>query len=275
MDKIAAALKYLNAGLCPIPTWPDAGKNPKLKDMAQFHDRLPTVAEIERWWRRWPNANIGLVTGYHNGYVGLDFDSQADYESWPGPKGQTWTVATARGYHVWFRLTTMPGRSQDYTDGQGHEVLLRAKGGYCIAPPSRHHTGVYYRTAHNVLPLEIDTIDDVLWPWQPKEAAPKPKPQQSVNPNISSLKAGLPRMEEMISIDGIRPNKNGVYKICCPFHDDNRPSAWLNVAQQRFGCNKCTLVAGKKGYLDQLNVWAALNGKSNKEAYALFMEAQQ
>jgi len=256
MHLLAAAYKYLDAGLAPIPIWPDKRKNPHLKDTLQFNERLPTRQEWIKWAHRWPRANIGLITGYWRNLVALDFDSQEEYDAWDGLKGQTWTVATARGYHVWFELTQEPGQSRIYTL-DAHEVLLRARGGYCISPPSIHHTGARYRTVHKLPPLRVDSIYDILPGWTEKQ------PAQPKNPNPSLVLAKL-KIEDLILIpDGVRVNSRGAYQVYCPFHDDSKPSAWLNVVEGRFGCNACWPGL----WWDVVNVYAKLNNISNGEAY--------
>jgi len=262
MHLLQAAYRYIDAGLAPIPIWPDRRKNPHLSSTAEYTERLPTKAEWVRWAHRWPKANIGLITGYWRNLVALDFDTLEDYHAWHGLKGQTWTVRTARGYHVWFELAEDPGRSRMFVDGQGHEFLLRAKGGYCISPPSIHHTGARYRTATKLPPLVIDSVEDILLgEWAIKS---KPKPPTARKPALKPNDS-LPRIETLIPIpENSKPQgKHGAYQVFCPFHNDKRPSAWLNVEQQRFGCNKCW----PDLWWDVVNVYAKLKDISNGEAY--------
>jgi len=264
MDLLQAGLRYINRGVAPIPVWRDRRKNPYLFSVTEFLFRLPNYEEWRRWANRWPNANIGLITGYW-GLVALDFDTEESYTVWcegPGQaiRGQTWTTRTARGYHVWFEFVGNPGPSRSYTY-QGHEVLLRARGGYCIVPPSIHHSGVPYRTVHRVEPYQLHDLGYYLRGWELKQKEQKSAgfcSGQSVAVNFSS------RIEELIPIpEGSRPNNRGAYKVRCPFHDDQTPSAWLNIDQQRFGCNACW--PGK--WWDTANVIAMLNNISNEEAY--------
>ena len=34
-------------------------------------------ADVEAWWRRWPDANVGVVTGRVSGIVVLDVDPRS------------------------------------------------------------------------------------------------------------------------------------------------------------------------------------------------------
>jgi len=253
--KIKFALRYLNAGHCPIPIWPDKRKNPKIKNLSQYHARRPSAGDWSRWGMRWPDCNIGLITGYY-GFCALDFDSVDDYAAW-GMELETWTVKTARGYHVWF-YSQDAGNSRSFTKN-GHEVLLRAKGGYCIAPPSIHHTGAKYKTVKNLLPITI-TVDKILPGWQEKITKSKGgQPDgRALPPEVAT------KIEDLIIIpDNAKPNRWGAYQVFCPFHQDENPSAWVNPVQGRFGCNACWPGL----WWDVVNVYAMLNKVSNTEAY--------
>ena len=95
-----AATKYIKAGLCPIPLWRDERKNPHLTETLSFNHRLPTEKEWVRWSRCWPDANIGIVTGYHKRLCCLDFDDELSYDVWRAGESDiepTWIVKTGLG----------------------------------------------------------------------------------------------------------------------------------------------------------------------------------
>lgn len=277
METLTAALRYIARGVAVIPVHRDAQKNPYLSSYSQYYWLLPTWQDWRKWANRWPLCNIGLITGYW-GLCAFDFDTQEAYQAWcEGPgrgiRGQTWTTRTARGYHVWFEVQGDPGESRSYTY-QGHEVLLRAKGGYCIVPPSVHHSGARYYTVHRVEPWQTDSIDYYLEGWAPKKQQPKlsnlgrsgfaaSDHSQALGVTSQNHKTEY-RIEDFISIpEGARPNGRGAYKVYCPFHEDSSPSAWVNVQEQRFGCNACW--PGK--WLDVVNIISLKEGISNKEAF--------
>lgn len=265
MNTLTAAFKYLNAGLAVIPIWRDARKNPHISTFTEYHQQLPSHWEWRRWANRWPSCNIGLITGYWNNYIALDFDDHESYRCWGesagfGLRGQTWTVATRRGYHVWFQSRLDPHQSRNYVCqcGQDHSVLLRAKGGYCIVPPSIHHTGAPYRTVHKIPVMTIDTSEDVLRVgWTLKQ---KKRPAAANVVSLGVNQAAV-RIEDLIEPIG-NPNGRGAFKAFCPFHDDSTPSAWVNPEQQRFGCNACWPGL----WWDVANVYAKLKGISNGQA---------
>lgn len=107
---------------------------------------------IKGWWRRWPNAMIGLAMG-HNGLFALDFDPRIDEDS-----GEVFTLDTLKaalveqmgcelpkslsamtqsdGVHVYLR---QPGDGGEPIRNRGNlprHVDVRGLGGYVIAPPS-------------------------------------------------------------------------------------------------------------------------------------------
>ena len=132
---------------CSCPRGPACdrpAKHPLVRHGAKEATTDPKV--IERWWGRWPHANLGLATGVV--FDALDVDGPAGLAAlrqlactaapWlPGP-----LVATGGGgWHHWFTPT---GRGNRPPHGLAH-VDWRGKGGCVLAPPSRHITGRPYR----------------------------------------------------------------------------------------------------------------------------------
>ena len=270
MTTLDFALKYLSAGVAPIPIWPDELKNPKLTSMKEYTAKLPARGDVIRWFKRWPDANIGLITGYWE-YCALDFDDHAVFNAWSDQNWElscpTWVVETARGFHVWFKVVGEIGPSMSYTLN-GCEVLARCKGGYCIAPPSIHHTGAKYHTVLNAPPAEIDSIEDVLQGWSQKATKSATSPKLPIMPPTGENI----RLENLIPIpQGAKPNARGAYQVFCPFHNDKRPSAWLNPTEQHFGCNACWPGL----WWDVVNVYAMLHDIDNDEAYRIVKPGQK
>lgn len=259
--------KYLDAGLPVIPIWPDRRKNPHLSSIKEYTQRLPTKPEWAGWVRRWPNTNIGLITGYFRNLVGLDFDDELTFDVWRKGSNEnllnTWIVKTKRGYHVWYILRADPGQSRVFVKGD-LEVLLRAKGGYCIVPPSIHYTGKRYHTITNAKPMTVD-LAAVLSGWSGKEPQERHSVYRAYIPTSTTVK-----IEDLIPPVAKHPNARGAYLAHCPFHDDKTPSAWINIDEQRFGCNSCWPSREGGGiWWDTVNVYAMLKNITNGEAYKL------
>jgi hypothetical protein len=57
------ALKYARLGWSVIPMWEYGDqKKPRVK-WEKWQNRRPSLNSIRKWWAKWPNANIGVVTG--------------------------------------------------------------------------------------------------------------------------------------------------------------------------------------------------------------------
>ena len=103
-------------------------------------------AQLERWWQRWPQANLGLATGIV--FDALDIDGPAGLAALRQLQGAAGLplssplVATGGGgWHRWFAPTGLGNRPPR---GLAH-VDWRGKGGCVLAPPSRHISGRTYR----------------------------------------------------------------------------------------------------------------------------------
>jgi hypothetical protein len=101
---------------------------------------------IGRWWRRWPQANVGLATGIC--FDALDIDGPSglaalgELQEAAGLRLRGPLVATGGGgWHHWFAPTGLGNRPPR---GLAH-IDWRGKGGCVLAPPSRHISGRSYR----------------------------------------------------------------------------------------------------------------------------------
>ena len=137
----AAAQRYASLGIPVFPCVP-GGKQPLTSN--GFHDASASPTTVERWWRRTPDANIGLPTGAKTGVVVVDVDvheSGSGYDAFDRAhhKGLTqgwgWLVRTpSGGMHAFYPTTRVEQRCWQVP---GAHVDFRGDGGYVIAPPSR------------------------------------------------------------------------------------------------------------------------------------------
>jgi hypothetical protein len=123
------------------------GKRP-LVAWSKFQQRRPSASELRYWWRRWPNAGLGLVTGAVSGLVVLDVDPRndgdatlEDLECEHGPVPVTVEVLTGGGgRHLYFQH---PGEETPPVKiGPGLDRL--GDGSQVVAPPSLHASGRRY-----------------------------------------------------------------------------------------------------------------------------------
>jgi hypothetical protein len=134
------------------PQCPSPGKHPLIPHGA--NDASIDAEVIGRWWQRWPHANVGIRTGDAIDVCDLDNrDGLRHVLTLMGGRGLVGPVVrTGAGWHLWFAATGHGNRV-----GVMSDVDWRGRGGYVLAPPSRHLTGRRYRwvhpwTANTVLP---------------------------------------------------------------------------------------------------------------------------
>lgn len=134
------ALKYLSLGLSVIPLRPK-GKEPLIK-WQEFQSRRATPEEVKEWFLKWPDANVGIVTGGVSGVAVVDLDGTDGLKSANNLGLMSSIVSlTGNGKHLWYKnvgtiqnaVRLMPG------------VDVRGEGGYVVAPPSIHESGRRYR----------------------------------------------------------------------------------------------------------------------------------
>lgn len=167
---------------CGQPECRAIGKHARIRDWP--HRASTNVTVITRWWRRWPDANVGVLTGT---IVVLDVDgpdgAQAlrELQLAHAPLPPTRCATTARGAHLYFCADTHLLSCSAAQLGPGLDV--RARGGYVIAPPSRHATGHRYRWAntHALAPLP-PWLAGLLTPSEPDEPAPRALPRAANAP---------------------------------------------------------------------------------------------
>lgn len=152
-----AALDYHGMGLSVVPVGKD--KRPVVKWKAYTRTR-PDRDTIEAWFdparRGRPVTGVAIVLGRVSGdLIVRDFDVAEVYHDWaakhPDHARTLPTVRTARGFHVYARITNV--RTVKFDDGE-----LRGDGVYVVAPPSLHKSG---RTYEWIVPLVPDVALDV------------------------------------------------------------------------------------------------------------------
>ena len=144
---VAEALQYAAFHWSVIPIRA-RDKRPIIKWQI-YQQRLATGDEITGWYKRWPTANVGIVTGMISGLVVLDIDPRhggdknlAQWEIEHGPLPPTVEARTGGGgRHIYFRH---PGGVIHNRVGLAQGIDLRGDGGCIVAPPSIHSSGKSY-----------------------------------------------------------------------------------------------------------------------------------
>lgn len=126
-----------------------AGKHPRTRN--GFKSATTDEKKIRYWWRKWPDANIGLATGQLSRVVVLDEDEKdgrsgsatlGDLERKHRPVPDTLCASTGTGKHRYFLYPG--GEVKTSNDKIGAGLDVRADGGYAILPPSAHRNGHTY-----------------------------------------------------------------------------------------------------------------------------------
>ncbi len=147
------------------------GKHARIR---QWPEKATTDPEqIRAWWRKWADANIGIVTGQRSRLLVLDVDvdkggsaSLAELERKYGALPETWIVETGGGgWHHYFLLPEgVQISSQAGVLAQGLDT--RSERGCVVAPPSLHESGKRYT-------LQESAVDLVPCPdWLLRELRP-------------------------------------------------------------------------------------------------------
>jgi hypothetical protein len=131
------------------------GKHPRTEH--GLNDGSKDPKQITRWWEKWPDANLGILTGQESGLLVLDVDGvdgKASLQALTAAHGslsktlcaktgRTGTDGKRKGAHFYFRAPVgVPIRNSAGILGKGLDI--RADGGYVVAPPSLHPSGLLY-----------------------------------------------------------------------------------------------------------------------------------
>jgi hypothetical protein len=184
---LAAALDYLARGwasLCDCP--PDhvgagkphckscdhPGKRP-LPDggtWKRWQEERPDEATVREWWRRHPNANVGIALGPVSGLIRVDVEGATgaarltevsggdlpdtlEFSSGGDGRGLLYAIPP----DVELRTTSQQG------EGEHDELRFQAKGAQTVLPPSRHHSGRRYAWREGHGPGEIEAAPAPAW----------------------------------------------------------------------------------------------------------------
>jgi len=205
--------------------------------MHQSADRV----QVEYWWGRWPEANVGVVTGAVSDLAVIDVDPRHDGET------TLYALETTRdrlpptlesdtgggGRHLWF---TIPGEAPPSADlGAGLE--LKAERGVIVAPPSRHYSGGLYRwrePIHEPVPLP-DWVSALASGHGYRHDTPAEAP----------IRTSLEQEEfrELWARAGVQIGPGDGYYLC-PFHEDHHPSLHIDAEGCRWYCFACHIGGG-------------------------------
>lgn len=151
---------------CGRPDCTSPGKHPRVA--RGVHDATTDPSVIIGWWRRWPNANIGIRTGAASGFFVVDVDGEEGEEAlrdlerqWGELPETVEQITGSGGRHILFRypqnvdirpkVRIMPG------------LDIRANDSYIVVAPSIHVSGRRYCWEIEHRPLEVPIAEPPQW----------------------------------------------------------------------------------------------------------------
>jgi Bifunctional DNA primase/polymerase, N-terminal len=164
MPRLSHAHAYTRRGWSVLPLWwPDGGAcacgRSDCQSVAKhpihhlvphgLHDATADPDLIGRWWRSFPQANVGVRTGAESELMVLDLDGEIGREILGGLVAHygrfdaLWARTGSGGWHAYLAHPGVPVPNSARRVGEGLDV--RGDGGYVVAPPSRHASGRRYR----------------------------------------------------------------------------------------------------------------------------------
>ena len=219
---------------CPSP-----GKHPRLP-WESWQRQRPTIELVRRWWRRWPDANLGAVTGAVSGVIVLDVDprnrgesSLEDLEDAYGPLPVTLEARTGGGgRHLYFGH---PGRA--VVSGPIAPGLdLKGDGGLIVLPPSLHPSGATYRWAPGRGPDDVEPA--TAPPWVLALGGDRRRvvePARRPVPRTAAERAEFALLWAALGVN-VAP---GDQMYLCPLHEDHHPSLHIDADGCRWLCFGC------------------------------------
>ena len=132
-------------------------------------DAKKSVGPIKAWWKKWPDASVGIATGSASGLIVIDEDLDEDkglngyrevsaWEDVHGALPDTVRVITGRGgAHLYFKYD---GSDIKNRAGLLDGVDVRGEGGYVVAPPSMHPNGTEYQWEESPDEIDLAEVDE-------------------------------------------------------------------------------------------------------------------
>jgi hypothetical protein len=209
-----AAAAYARAGLAVFPCVP--GEKRPLTEHG-LSDATADPARVAGWCRRWPQANIGLVTGLSGGFDVLDIDVHPRGSGFPALRRARlaglvdgWAVlvrSPSGGVHLYFPVD-LDREQRSWALPKAH-VDFRGAGGYVIAPPSHITGGRGYRliaSGRDPQPVEAGELRRLLDP---------PRPRPRVRPGIGLADGSGERLGAWLAVQPEGNRNRALFWAAC------------------------------------------------------------
>lgn len=145
------AVSLVKKGVSVMPVGRD--KKPLLETWKEYQTRLPSEAELQKWFKG--DAQLGIITGAISNLSVVDVDTKHGGTT----KGLPPTLVAktqSGGWHYYYRY--LPGLPNKAGIRQG--IDIRSDGGYVVAPPSQGKEGNYsWAVIEEPQPFPADVLD--------------------------------------------------------------------------------------------------------------------
>ena len=275
MNALDTARQWLDLGISTIPIRAGS-KKPALR-WQPYQERLPRGEELRAWWGR-DGYGLAVLTG-QRGLAVIDFDDLWLYSCWLSHLSRslalialtTYRVRTRRGVHVYIMSGEEAPTRSFKSEGLGFDT--RGPGGYVLAPPTIHPSGVPYCGIGR--PPNIKAIDSIyeLIPEARRVIQEQQETAARLKQRETDLWSRAMQKSSGVAIEAIKraysfetllnqpPNGRHTWSVCCPLHSDTAPSftVYPDGHAHCFGC-------GWHG--DVIDLYAALHKITVQEAIA-------
>lgn len=174
------AFKQMVDGKSVMPLGKD--KRPLINTWKEYQSVAATEEQAVAWWDKYPNANLGIVTGLVSGITVIDIDAYKEGSISPDIFPETYTVSTGNGgVHLYYQYVGGLSISADAYPQYPH-LDIRSDGGFVVAPPS---VTSYYKDEKRV-GGEYKVIKNIPLAPFPIEMFTMKKPKKSLNDTVGA-----------------------------------------------------------------------------------------
>lgn len=181
MTMLDHALSLVDMGFAVFPLAP----NDKVPATGNgYKDATHDLDHIRYWWRKSPNANIGIATGPKSGCWVVDVDRKPGVDGYEsvrllqeqhGAIGSGYMVSTPTGgLHIYYRWNGREVRNSTNRIAPG--VDQRGDGGYVVAAGSVRSCGEYVAISEGEMVYAPEWLVDIAAPIEERRVVVPPPP---------------------------------------------------------------------------------------------------
>lgn len=284
MTKLEYIKQFFKMGISVIPL-SHRSKEPKDSLTGGTWNQFFTTSNTEYQLSSWFGSgwlNYGVVCGWNN-LVVIDFDKLEYFAIWALHVGNfadsCFKVLTSRGCHVYVR-TELPAANDKRISKKGG-IDVQADRKFVVGPGSIHPNGTEYQGIGVMNFPVVESIESILpldlFPCVSGSAAEPIAPIQFTPTHteydafqyamfgehvdlITTVKSRV-RIESLFG-DARKTSTDGRWlSALCPFHDDHKPSLWIDTKMQICGCSVCGFRP-----MDAINLYARSHNMTESDA---------